>query len=574
VNPRTVYAVLDETAARYGHLPALHQSERGKQRAYTWAEYKRAVEEIAAGLRRLGVQRGEVVSLDAETRAEFYLADIGTMTAGAVAAALYPSYPAEERARTLRAVKARAVFVEDPGTLQALRRAAGEPLEAHWILLSGQAAGAMTLDELRKAGREAIESDRRLLASLKAEGRGSDPAILYLTSGATGEPKMALVSQAALVDNIDMGPKVLPMGPRDAMVAWLPSAHIAQRVVVELLPIRCGVPVWFAESLGKLPETIRSVRPTIFLAPPRFWERVYTTICVEINRRPALVRKAFYGALGLGLEAARLRLEGKPVPGWTRSTLRLADQLMFRKLRARFGGRLKVPVSGAAPLGKDLALFYEVIGMPLVEGYGLTEGGIVSLNPIEAPRAGSIGKPLPGVAVRVAEDGELLVRAPCLFSGYYNDPAATAQVLRDGWLHTGDLAEIDGEGFITITGRKKDLIVASNGKKIYPSRIEGFFGLEPLINNVLLIGDRRPYVTALITVNRTATRGDVEEEVRKAVARVNERLAPFEQIRKFRVLDRDFSIEAGELTATMKLRRSRVLENHRHLIAEMYRDGL
>ncbi len=574
MSSRTVHAVLEETAARYGHLPALHQPEGGKHRVYTWAEYKRAVEEIAAGLRRLGVQRGEVVALDAETRAEFYLADIGTMTAGAVAAALYPSYPVEERARTLRAVQARAVFVEDPGTLQALRQAAGEPLEAHWVLLSGQAAGAMTLEELRKAGREAIESDRGLAASLKAEGRGSDPAILYLTSGATGEPKMALVSQAALVDNIEMGPKVLSMGPRDAMVAWLPSAHIAQRVVVELLPIRCGVPVWFAESLGRLPETIRSVRPTIFLAPPRFWERVYTTICAEINRRPAVVRKAFYGALGLGLEAARLRLEGKPVPGWMRSTLRLADRLMFRKLRARFGGRLKVPVSGAAPLGKDLALFYEVIGMPLVEGYGLTEGGIVSLNPIEAPRPGSIGKPLPGVDVRVAEDGELLVRGPCLFSGYYNDPAATAQVLRDGWLHTGDLAEIDGEGFITITGRKKDLIVASNGKKIYPSRIEGLFGLEPLINNVLLIGDRKPYVSALITVNRAAAQRDVEEEVRKAVARVNQRLAPFEQIRKFRVLDRDFSIEAGELTATMKLRRSRVLENYRRLIAEMYKDGL
>jgi long-chain acyl-CoA synthetase len=263
------------------------------------------------------------------------------------------------------------------------------------------------------------------------------------------------------------------------------------------------------------------------------------------------------------------------------ATLKLADRLFFRRLRARFGGRLKMPTSGAAPLGKDLAMFYEVIGMPLVEGYGLTEGGIVTLNPVDRPRAGSIGKALRGVEVRLAEDGELLVRSPALFSGYHQDPCATADVLRDGWLYTGDIAEIDAEGFIYITGRKKEMLIASNGKKIYPARIESLFKVEPAVNHVLLVGDRMPYVSALITINPAAVEGPdgaqgmersaaVHSEVRKAVARVNRHLAPFEQIRKFRVLERDFSIEHGELTATMKLRRGRVLENHRALIAEMY----
>ena len=226
--------------------------------------------------------------------------------------------------------------------------------------------------------------------------------------------------------------------------------------------------------------------------------------------------------------------------------------------------------SGAAPLGKDLARFYAAIGMPLIEGYGLTEGGVVCLNPVERPKSGSIGIRMPGVELRLAEDGELLVKSPTLFSGYYDDPAATAAVLRDGWLYTGDIAEIDPEGYVYITGRKKELIVSSNGKKIYPARIELLFKAEPVINQVVLIGDRLPYVTALVTINASEVATSAEAEVKKAVARVNRKLAPFEQIRKFRILERDFSIETGELTPTMKVRRNRVLENHRALVSELY----
>jgi long-chain acyl-CoA synthetase len=234
---------------------------------------------------------------------------------------------------------------------------------------------------------------------------------------------------------------------------------------------------------------------------------------------------------------------------------------------------MRVCGSGSAPLGKDLAEFYMAIGLPLIEGYGLTEGGVVVMNPLEAPRPGSIGRPLPGVEVRLAEDGELLLRSPSLFSGYYRDPAATAQALRDGWLHTGDLAEIDADGYVHITGRKKELIVASNGSKIFPSRIEALFRMEPVVSHVLVVGDRRPYVTALVTVNTgmvQSLHAPLGEAVKEAVERVNRCLAPFEQIRKFRVLERDFSIEKGELTPTLKLRRSRILENFRDVVRELY----
>ncbi len=588
MNPRTVFQVLQETAQQYGDAPALHQPDAQSKTGYvtySWKEYQRAAEEIAAGLRSLGIGKGDVVALNSETRLEFYISDLGIMANGSVAAALYPSYPPKDLVRTLTMAGAKAAFVEDPKTLETLRAA---PVH-HWFLLTGQAPGALTLDELRAKGRAEMTRDPLYLSRLKTEVKPSDIAILYLTSGATGEPKMALVTHQAIVSNLDMGPAVLPIGPHDSTVAFLPSAHIAQRVVIELLPLRCGMPVTFFESLLKLPGDIRKVRPTIMLAPPRMWERIYSTICTELRKKPAAARKAFYGGLGLALAAARYRREGKTVPFHIRIPLKLADRVLFSKVRARFGGRIKVAASGAAPLSKDLAEFYEAVGMPLIEGYGLTEGGVASLNPIDRPKPGSIGKPLTGVEVRFDEDGELLLKSPCLFSGYLNDPETTAQVKRDGWLHTGDIAHTDSDGYIFITGRKKELIVSSSGKKIYPSRVENLFKMEPLISQVLLVGDRLPYLTALFTVNGGAAesvkgmdtwRGrpiseiieapPVVAEIRKTVARVNKQLAPFEQVRKYRILNRDFSIEQGELTATMKVRRTRAMENFKEQIDELY----
>ncbi len=591
MNSRTVYAVLEDTANAHGTAPALHQPiGKGEYQTYTWAQYRDAVQEITCGLRGLGIAKGEIVAIHSETRAEFYLVDLGIMAAGAVSAALYTSYPLPELVANVRASDARTLFVENPKTMRALIAAAGDSgLAVRFILLTGEADDTLTLDQVRTQGREAMQRDPDLFETIQKDIAVHDPAILYLTSGATGEPKMGLVTQGALAANADMGPAALGLTPADSTIVFLPSAHIAQRVVGELVPLRLGVQVWFSESLAKLPHELKTIRPTFFLAPPRVWERVFTSINAELNKRGKLSKKLLHGAVGLGAEAARLRQQGKPVPVWMRSSLKLADRLVFSKIRERLGGRLRIAASGAAPLGKELAEFYGAIGMPLIEGYGLTEAGVVTLNPLDHPRFGSIGKPLAGVEVRLAEDGELLIRTPCLFTGYYRDPVSTAAVLRDGWLATGDIAEIDSEGYVFITGRKKELIVSSNGKKIYPTRVESLFKTEPLINQVLLIGDKLPYVTALFTLNaahaeslqgmegwkgrqpsEVVVAAPVVAEVQKAVSRANKQLASFEQIRKFRVLERDFSIETGELTPTMKVRRMKVIENHRNLISELY----
>ncbi|HEX5226995.1 MAG TPA: long-chain fatty acid--CoA ligase [Bryobacteraceae bacterium] len=570
---RTMYSVLEETARQHADAIALHQPiGNGKYRTYTWADYHRAAKEIACGLRAMGVGKGDTVALHSETRAEFYLADLGVISNGSIAAALYTTYPFADQVKNIKASKARAVIAEDAKTMQALLSADGGDALAnlHWVVLAGESDSALTLDGLRTKGRRALEEDEHAFENIREDIRAADPAILYLTSGATGEPKMGLVTHAALTSNVDMGPQILALGPHDCTIAFLPSAHIAQRVVIELLPIRMAVPVWFSESLGKLPNEMKTVRPTFLLAPPRVWERIFASINTEIKKKSAAARKLFEGALGLGAEVSRLREEGEPAPKTMLALLKVADWLIFSKIRARLGGRIRLAASGAAPLGKDLARFYAAIGLPLIEGYGLTEGGVVCLNPPDRPKSGSIGVKLPGVELKLAEDGELLVKGPTLFSGYYSDPEATAAVLRDGWLYTGDIAEIDPEGYVYITGRKKELIVSSNGKKIYPARIEMLFKMEPAINQVVLIGDRLPYVTALVTVNTAGGTMATEAEVKQAVARVNRKLAPFEQIRRFRILERDFSIESGELTPTMKVRRNRVLENHRALVSELY----
>jgi long-chain acyl-CoA synthetase len=559
--------VLEETAAAHPESIALRQPlGGGKYRTWTWREMRDAVRHIALGLRETGVKHGDIVALQSETRAEFYLADLGVMSAGAIAAALYTSLPYSDQARTLEASGARFVFVENTKVKEALETAGISNIQ--WILLTGEAGGLPTLEQIRITGEQRLAKDPQAFQRIRATVADSDTAVLYMTSGATGEPKMGLATHRALVSNMDMAPVALPLTPEDSTIAFLPSAHIAQRVVVELVPVRLGCCVWFSESLARLPNELRSIRPTFFLAPPRVWERAYSTISNEIRKRPAAVRRLFYLGVGAGSEASRRRQLGKPIPPWLGASLKIFDRLVFKKVRKRLGGRIRLAASGAAPLGKDLAEFYASIGMPLIEGYGLTEGGVVAFNPLDRPKPGSIGKLLPGVEARIEEDGELMLRSPCLFSGYYKDPESTAAVLRDGWLATGDIAEVDADGYFYITGRKKELIVSSNGKKIYPVRIESLFKREPLINQVLLIGDRMPYVTALFTANGDSAEARIA--ISRAVAEVNKQLASFEQIRKFRILDRDFSIEYGELTPTMKVRRNRVLENHRALISEMY----
>ena len=581
---RNVFTVLQQSTQANGDAAALHQPVGGKgqsqYRSYSWKEWLETSSDIACGLNSLGFQKGEIAFVLSETRAEFYLVDLGIMGAGGVSAALYTAYPMADSAVSIRKSQPNFLFLEDEKTLQSLVAEMAKiaaPIPRHVILMTGSAPATLSLADLCRMGQQAAAAEPGLLDRLQSEVSPGDPAILYLTSGATGEPKMSLASHSALLANMDMGPKVLPLRPQDSTVVFLPSAHIVQRIVMELVTMRMGTPVWFSESLARMPTELRTIRPTVFVAPPRVWERVYASTQTEIKKKSPAIQKLFANALALGRKSWEYREAGKRVPLHLKLPLAVADRVLFSKVRERLGGRIRIAASGAAPLGRDLAEFFRAVGLPLVEGYGLTEAGVLCFNPIERPKAGSVGHLLPGVEARLAEDGELFVKTPCLFAGYYGDEESTRAVMTDdGWFGTGDIAEVDQDGYWYITGRKKELIVSSNGKKIYPARIENLFKMEPFINQVLLLGDKKPYVTALFTLNANQLDGQqpeaepVTKAVGEAVSRVNRQLADFERIRRFKVVDRDFSIEHGELTPTMKIRRARVVENHKQLVTELY----
>ncbi len=576
---RTVFTALEEAAARFGDKPAMHQPVAGtngeKFTTITWNQYAQAAKEIACGLRSMGIGRGDVVALQSETRAEFYLADMGVISNGSIAAAMYTSYPQGEAVKKLRNCGAKLVFVENPKMLASLAASAvgEEALKIEWVLMTGTAENVLTLDELREKGRAAMEADAQLFAKIYLETQPEDTAIIYLTSGSTGEPKMGMVSHRSIVHNLKIAPPCLPLTPEDKTIAFLPSAHITQRLVMQMLPLEFGMSVYFSESLTRLPKEIQAIRPTFLVAPPRLWERIYQSIVAEIKKKPPFIQKLFHGGLGLGMKAREAVWAGKSVPPWVSVPLGIVDKLIFSKVRARLGGELRIAVSGSAPLGKELASFYQAIGINLIEGFGLTEGGVTHLNPLDRPKVGSIGKLFPGVEAKLMEDGELALAGGTVFTGYFQDPEATAKVFSDKWLLTGDIASVDDEGYWYITGRKKEILVASNGKKIYPARIEGLFKSEPAVSQVVLVGDKRPYVTALITMNGAAVEQagkPAESIVREAVKEINRKVEAHEQIRKFKILPREFTIDEGEITPTMKVRKGVILAKYEAEVAEMY----
>lgn len=569
--------MLEEAATKYGDSTALIQPMGGgKTATYSWTQYKQIVKEISCGLRSLGIQRGDVVAIQSETRAEFYFADLGIICNGSTAAAMYTSYPQGEAIAKLKACGARLAFIENPKMLATLAASlAGEaPIDIQWVLLTGKAEDVMTLDDLREAGRQAMAADAQLFARTYLETQPDDTAIIYLTSGSTGEPKMGIVSHRAIVANVAAAPAVLPLGPNDTTIAFLPSAHITQRLVLELMPLAFGMVVYFSESLTRLPKEIQSVQPSFLLAPPRLWERIYTNVVTEMKKKPKVIQNLFHTGLGLALKANDYRREDRSVPFWISAPLGLIDRVIFSKVREKLGGKITLAVSGSAPLGKELASFFNALGVNLIEGYGLTEGGVTHLNPIKKPIVGSIGKLLPTVQCKLMPDGEIALNGPTLFSGYFNDSEASAKVFAEGgWLLTGDIGTVDAEGYWYITGRKKEILVASNGKKIYPNRIEGMFKGQPLISQVVLVGDKRSFVTALFTLNPAVAETQTEpaeEVIGRLVKEINRKVEAHEQIRKFKILPREFSIDHGEITPTLKVRKAIVMEHFAAEINEMY----
>lgn len=555
------------------------------------------IRDLALGLERLGVARGDRVAIVSESRPEWLVADLAALTLGAVTVPIYPTLTAAQTRAILADSGARVAFVSDRTQAEKLAEVRdGVPGFDATIVMAGETGGlggrTLTLDEVAERGHDRLRESWGLGRQYHDRARQVAPgdlATLIYTSGTTGDPKGVMLTHANIVSNVKACCEVLGLGPDDVALSFLPLSHSFERTVAYIY-LASGVTLVFAESLETVGRDLGVVRPTMMTGVPRAFEKMQARILEAAASAPLVRRVLFRWALAVGRAVSRARLTGRRPPLFAAVQHRLADRLVLSKIRARTGGRIRYLVSGSAALPPAVAEFFHAVGLLLLEGYGLTETApVLTVNPPDSPRLGTVGRPIPGVELRIAEDGEILARGPNVMAGYYNKPEATAAVLRDGWLHTGDIGEIDGQGYLRITDRKKDIIVTSGGKKVVPQPVENLLKASPLVAEAVVLGEKRRFPAVLIVPDFAALerrlaelgrplgpraelvrRPDVIALYQSVVDEVNRDLAQFERLKKFALLPEEFSIARGELTPTMKVRRRVVEERYQALIDEMY----
>ena len=549
---RTIARLWQDAVARESKGPAYLVQEGNAWRAVSWQDAAQAVDEIAHGLLSLGVRKGDTFGILASTRLEWVLFDFALGLVGAVAAPVYMNSSPRDAAYVIEHSDAIGVLCEDEEQRTKLD---GIALE-HVLTFAD-------LDDLRARGREHA-AERPMAVADAAAAVGEDDLFTFIyTSGTTGPPKACMIRHRnyyAMVDEVRQVQDFTVSG--DVMLLYLPLAHNFGRCLT-LLGAHIGYTIAFCPDPYAVADALPAVRPTVFPSVPRVYEKVHTAVTTAFGEATGSKRRLIDWALRVGRDVSALRQAGRPVSGMLALEHRLADRLVYSKVKARLGGNLRIGVSGGAPLAKEIIEFFHALDVLILEGYGLTECTTgATINRPTRYRFGTVGPTLPGVEVRIAEDGEVLIKSETNFAGYYKDEDATREVLPgDGWLRSGDVGQIDEDGFLTITDRKKDILVTAGGKNVAPQNLENALKTNPAISQALVVGDRRPYLTALITLAEGIDPAEAQTDVQRAVDEVNRDLSRFEQIKRFAILPRDFTAEDGELTPTLKLKR-RVCQDH------------
>lgn len=555
-------------------------------------ELDRWVKLASLGLRELGLGVGDQVAILSETRYEWAIADFACLAAGCIVVPIYPSLPASQIRYILKDADVSAIFVSDPRQYQKIQSLRADfPNVKSVIVFENQALekSDLPLTGLIQQGAStednypSYEDDR-----LKAEP--DDIATIIYTSGTTGDPKGVMLSHANFCSNVHAVSQVLDFGVTDSCLSFLPLSHCLERMAGHYYMFHQGVTINYAQSFDTVAADMAETRPTVVLAVPRVFEKIYARV-IESAAAGTFKQRLFLWARKQEEEWSALTLAGNPVRASLKIKRALADRLVFAKLRKQIGGRLRVFISGAAPLSPEIAEFFFAAGLPVLEGYGLTETSpVISVNSLENLQIGSVGRPLPGVDVRIATDGEIICRGPNVTSGYFNRPEATREAIdEDGWFHTGDVGRLDEQGFLTITDRKKDIIATAGGKKIAPQSIENKAKLSEFVSNAVLIGDKRKFPIMLVVPDTVAlaawiaqqpsvdtdgsdmlTHPAVVSKVEREVMAQLTNLASYETPKKVLIVRKDFSIEGGELTPTMKVKRSAVETLYSDLIDSAY----
>src|SRR5215467_3553888 len=573
---RSLPAMFFEQAARLADRPFLWAKGADAYQAITWAAAARDVRRLALGLRSLGIARGERVGLVGENRPEWVIADLAIMSAGAVTVPAYVTHTIDDHRHVLANSGARAVIVSKPPLSARVLAAANQVSTIHTVITIEPAAGqASEVDirpwqEMLERGSEMTDDTPEVVAAIEPD----DLACLMHTSGTGGVPKGVMTSHRNILANCRGAYLLLRMVglSDDVFLNFLPLSHTYEHTAGMMFPISLGAQIYFAEGAETLAANMLEARPTLMTAVPRFYETLHRRIRLGVERRGRVSSRFFDRALEIG----RKRCSGQPLSFEERLLDPVLDRLVRAKLRRRFGGRLKAMVSGGAPLNPEIGSFFVALGVRLLQGYGQTEAApVIACNSPAQIKIETVGPPLDGVRVKIADDGEILVAGDNVMKGYWNDPEATAQVLADGWLKTGDVGLVDEDGYIRITDRKRDFIKNSGGETVSPARVEGYLTLEPQIAQAMVFGDRRPYLVAVLVPDAdfVATRGSREpvdpafaKAVGAAVARVNLRLSPIERVRRFLVAAEPFTIANGQMTPTLKIKR--------HVIRDAYGTAL
>ena len=592
-----------QRCSEWAALPALRHKRRGVWHSFTWSEYYARARAVGLALAALGVKPGEVVTVLAENRPEWLFVDTGAQCMGMVGNGAYPTSAADQIQYILEDSATRVVFVENEEQLDKLMAVRdGCPSLSKIVVmdLKGLRGFAdpqvMDFAALLRLGEQqaSVPANATAFESAIDAGRAQDVCFLVYTSGTTGRPKGAMISNRNMVFQIDSASQYTDIGRGERTLSFLPLCHIAERNTTSYMPLRFGNVVHFPENSSTLLNDLREVAPHMIFAPPRFWEKLHSQVVLFMRDAIGPARWAYARAVAEGERIAAMRLAGRSMPWPTSLRFRLFSRLVLSNVRKSLGlQQIRNALTGAAPVAPDLLKWYMSMGIDLLELYGMTEAsGLCSAPPRERIKLGYAGVKAQGSEVRIGADGEILVRGPNVFAGYWRQAGKTAEAIdADGWLHTGDVGELDADGYLAIRDRLKDIIITSGGKNITPSSIENLVKFSPYISDAMVIGEARRYVTCLVMIDHDSVAGyaqdrqvpftdfasltraaEVIELIRQEIGQANARLARVEQIKDFRIIDQLLTAEDEELTPTMKLKRRVVAARYAELISTMYRE--
>ncbi len=584
-------------SAQRGDKIAMREKDFGIWQSYSWNDYRAYALDIAHGLLASGLERGNVVSILSEDCKEWLFADVGAALAGGVVNGIYPTYRYAQVQHTLLDSRCRFLFVEDEEQLDKFLEIEAElpAIERVYVfdsrgLRDFKHDKVQTIEQLTEIGREFGRNNAGLIEQIVDRGKADDLAILIYTSGTTGPPKGAMLSQRYILFQMQIAPDYVRQGDTDEILTYLPLSHVAERIFSGWLPIAHGATINFAESPETIAQDIQELSPTYVFGVPRVWEKFYSRVITAMSEATWLGQKAYELALAAGMRRAEKLIADKPLSIIDRLLFQVADLFVFRNIKKLLGlNRTHTMASGAAPISGSLLKWYLALGLSIDELYGQTETGIVTSTRAGVFRHGTVGPAFRGVDIKIAEDGEIMIRSIGQFDGYLNLPEKTAETVVDGWVHSGDVGHLDDEGNLTITDRLKDIIITAGGKNITPSLIENDLKFSPFISDAVVIGDRRKYLTCLVMIDQEnvehyaqthavpftdyrslCARPEIIGLIHGEVERVNGAFSQVEQIKKFRLIDVLLTAEDDELTPTMKLKRSFVSEKYADLIASMY----